>query len=222
MLQIRMFADLTCPFAYLVHATWREIRSEYSDRAQILHRSLALEYVNSEPTPKRVLEAELPVLMLQEPAVPYVPWQAPDSEWPVTVWPAFEAVKCAERQSAALADDLAWSIRTAFFAECRCISMRHILLERAAAIGLDMTRFESDFDSGSCRAEVIEESRMGWDKVPGSPTWLLPDGTEHGDFGLPQIDVAETGRATLLQPGIAPGERSHRMRALLDRLLSPG
>lgn len=69
--------------------------------------------------------------MLEEPGILYQPWHRPLSERPVTMWSAFEAVKCAERQSLELADELDWAIRTAFFAESRCISMRDVLLDLA-------------------------------------------------------------------------------------------
>jgi len=53
---------------------------------------------NKRPTPKQVLDNETPILMLEEPAIPYQPWHGALSEWPMTMWPAFEAIKCAERQ----------------------------------------------------------------------------------------------------------------------------
>src|SRR5688572_22149023 len=159
--RIALYADLTCPYTYLAAFRLRTLRDEYCGRVEVVHKSLALEYVNRVPTPKPLLEAELPLLMLAEPEIPYRPWSAPDSAWPVTVWPAFEAVKCAERQSLDLADELAWAIRVAFFAESRCISMRHVLLELAEQVGLDMARFEDDFDGGVAKQLVIEEARAG-------------------------------------------------------------
>jgi protein-disulfide isomerase-like protein with CxxC motif len=167
--------------------------------------------------------------MLAEPDLPFRPWAAPDSEWPVTLWPAFEAVKCAERQSILLADDLAWSIRLAFFRDNRCVSMRHVLLELAEATGLDLVRFETDFDAGASKSLVIEESRQGWEraKLPGSPTLLLPDGERlDGDrLGLPvvELDDAQGQRPVRWEPGACAGEacldllRGHLDRALVAR-----
>lgn len=191
--QIEMYADLYCPYAYLAAYRMRQVREEYAGRVEIVHRSLALEYVNRESTPKRVLEMELPILMLEEPDIPYQPWSAPDSAWPVTIWPAFEAVKCAERQNLALADELDWRIRVAFFAESRCISMRHVLIELADEAGLDVERFTADFDSGVAKQQVVEEARRGWEtiKVDGSPTFVLPDGKQVSNPGLPELDLDE-------------------------------
>src|SRR5690242_1962281 len=96
--RIAMYADLACPYAYLAAYRMRQLRDEYRGRVVVAHKSLALEYVNREPTPKPVLDAEAPLVLLAEPEIPYRPWSRPDSEWPVTLRPAFEAVKCAERQ----------------------------------------------------------------------------------------------------------------------------
>ncbi|CAN5519634.1 dithiol-disulfide isomerase [soil metagenome] len=217
-----MYADLSCPFSYVVHAHWRQLRQHYVRQIEIRHKSLALEYVNSAPTPKTTLEAELPILLNDEPGIPCAPWSAPASEWPVTIWPAFEAVKCAELQGVALASEMAWAIRKAFFSGSRCISMRHVLLDLAGRAGLEAERFEADLDSGVCKPRVIAEAREGWERlrVPGSPTWVLPDGSFVSDFGLPEIDVDDQGRATLHgKPGDPAAQRTARMGTILDGLL---
>ncbi|HEX6122504.1 MAG TPA: hypothetical protein VFY89_05060 [Ktedonobacterales bacterium] len=222
--RIAMYADLACPYAYIAAYRLRALRDEYQGRVVIEHKSLALEYVNRQPTPKRVLESEVPFLMLAEPALPWEPWHAPLAEWPVTLWPAFEAVKCAERQSAALADDLDWAIRTAFFAESRCVSMRHVLFELAEGVGLAMDRFARDFDSGETKALVVEEARAGWErlKVAGSPTFVLASGRQISspeELGLPEVLVDEQGygRVTGLHPASCAGEACRAgYRRMLD------
>jgi predicted DsbA family dithiol-disulfide isomerase len=191
---IALYADLSCPYAYLTAYRLRKLRDEYRGRIAIVHKCLALEYVNRQPTPKRALDIELAVLMLEEPDIPYEPWHAPDSTWPVTLWPAFEAVKCAERQGLELADELSWAIRTAFFAESRCVAMRDVLLELAGQAGLDMARFEADYDDGVAKRAVIDEAREGWERlrVNGSPTFVLPSGRQVSGLGLPELEVDES------------------------------
>ncbi|MGH2531370.1 MAG: DsbA family oxidoreductase [Thermomicrobiales bacterium] len=220
--RIEMYADLSCPFAYVTHARWRQLRPEYAGRAEIIHKCLALEYVNREPTPKPTIEVELPILLLGEPEIPYAPWRAAASEWPVTFWPAFEAVKCAERQGLAAADDLAWAIRVAFFAEHRCVSMRHVLLDLAERVGLDQERFTRDFDSGVAKGSVIEEARDGWErlKAPGSPTWALPSGVMVSELGLPELDLDQGGRPIQHAPAPCSGGAClDRLRRVLDEAL---
>lgn len=219
MIHIALFADLSCPFAYVAHAHWRRMREHYKGRIAIRHRSLALEYVNRVSTPKAELDVELPILLVEEPDIPYSPWRAPVSEWPVTIWPAFEAVECAERQSIELADELAWTIRVAFFSESRCISMRHVLMQLAEQSGLAMRRFEADFDSGRYRQQVIDDAREGWERlaVPGSPTWILSSGEAIADFGLPEIDLDDRLRPSIAIPGKPLAERHELIRSLVER-----
>jgi predicted DsbA family dithiol-disulfide isomerase len=208
-IRVAMYSDLACPIAYVAHYRWRRLRAEVGDRIAVEHKCLALEYVNREPTPKRVIDAEAPILAAAEPGLPYEPWQAPDSHWPVTLWPAFEAVKCAERQSLALADDLAWTIRRAFFAESACIAMRHVLLELAARAELDMARFTADFDGGIAKRQVIEEARDGWERlrVQGSPTFVFPSGRQVTAPGLPTIEVDPTSATvTRIEPAPCAGD----------------
>lgn len=207
---IELFADLACPFAYVAHARWRRLREDYAGRVAILHRCLALEYVNREPTPMALVEAEIAELAKQEPDLPYQPWPGASSSWPVTIWPAFEAVKCTERQGLSQADDLAWEIRVAFFGHGQCISMRHVLVELAGSVtGLDRARFEADFDRGVAKQLVLDESRTGWEtlRVPGSPTFVLPSGRQIAAPGLPELDVdPATGqvRTVTMPPCAAP------------------
>jgi len=228
--RIALYADLACPYAYIAAYRLRKLRDEYRGRLVIEHKSLPLEYVNRQPTPKPVLDSECPLLMLAEPELAWEPWHAPLSEWPVTLWPAFEAVKCAERQDLTLADDLDWAIRTAFFAASRCVSMRHILLELAERVGLAMDRFMRDFDSGQAKALVMADAREGGErlKVPGSPTVVLPSGRHIGDaagLGLPEVLVDEQGygRVTGLRPAPCAGEACLALyRRLLDEASGSG
>jgi predicted DsbA family dithiol-disulfide isomerase len=196
-ISIAMYADLACPYAYVSAYRLRQLREEDRAPVVIAHKSLALEYVNREPTPKLLLERELPVLAREEPGIPYQPWQRPESEWPVTMWPAFEAVKCAERQSLELADELDWALRVAFFARSRCLSLRHVLLDLAQSVGLDLPRFAEDFDRGVTKYQVLQEAQEGWERlhVAGSPTFVLPSGKQISNVGLPDIALDPT------QPG---------------------
>jgi predicted DsbA family dithiol-disulfide isomerase len=207
---IAMYADLACPYAYVSAFRVRALRDEERGKVTIVHKSLALEYVNREPTPKPVLEQELPLLIQEEPGIPYQRWQRPESEWPVTMWPAFEAVKCAEYQSLKLADELDWALRVAFFAESRCISMRHVLLSVAQQVGLDMPRFADDFDRGVAKYQVLTEAQEGWErlKVAGSPTFVLPSGKQMSEMGLPEVTLDPAHPERVLE--VKPATRSRK------------
>jgi predicted DsbA family dithiol-disulfide isomerase len=210
--RVALYSDLVCPYAYLIAYRLLRLRDEYRGHIVIEYKSLPLEYVNKCPCPKPALDIETPMLVLSEPAIPYQPWHAPDSEWPATMWPAFEAIKCAERQGPELAAVLDWFLRVAFFAESRCISMRHEIFALAERAGLDMDRFAADFDGGVTKSQVLREAQDGWErlKVQGSPTLVLPSGRQysyHG-LGLPMIhsDEAQHYRVTGYEPAPCYGD----------------
>lgn len=209
--RIAFYGDVACPYAYLTAFRLCKLRDELRGRVEIVPRCLALEYVNREPTPKDVLDQEAPLVLLAEPDIPYQPWHAPASTWPVTLWPAFEAIKCAERQGIEYTLDLDWAIRTAFFADSRCVSLRQVLLDLAAQVGLDLDRFVADFDAGVAKWQVIAETRMGWEqlKVPGSPTLVSPSGRQVSGaaLGLPEVelDPARHQRLVRYEPTLCSG-----------------
>lgn len=208
--ELALYSDVHCPYAYLTAFRLRRLRAEWRGRIVIRHRSLALEYVNRQPTPKHILDNETPVLLLEEPGIPYQPWAAPESEWPVTMWPAFEAIKCAERQGPDLANELDWAIRRAFFAESRCISLRHVLFALAKGAGLDMARFADDFDGGTTKRQVLTEARDGWERlrVEGSPTFVTAGGRQYPYLALPKaaLDKERHYRLAKFEPAPCAGD----------------
>jgi predicted DsbA family dithiol-disulfide isomerase len=207
---IAMYSDIACPYAYLSAYRLRKLREGYQGLVVIEHKSLALEYRNQRATPKPVLDHETPFIVLEEPEIAYRPWIRAECEWPVTIWPAFEAVKCAERQSWDLADDLDWALRVALFASNYCISMRHIIFELAETVGLDMARFVNDFDRGVAKFQVLQEAQEGWEQleVRCSPTFVLPSGKQMADPGLPRVelDAKQHYRVISYQPATCQGD----------------
>jgi predicted DsbA family dithiol-disulfide isomerase len=222
---IDLYSDVHCPYAYLTTYRLRQLHDQYRGRITIVYRCLALEYVNKRPTPKSILDNETPILMLEEPNIPYQPWHAALTEWPVTMWPAFEAIKCAEQQGPDYASDLDWAIRSAFFAESRCISMRHVLFELAERVGLDMQRFGADFDSGRTKRHVLQEAQDGWErlKVEGSPTFVLASGQQFSYPALPkvQLDEEQHARVVAVQPAPCHGQAClDQLRTVFDTALA--
>jgi predicted DsbA family dithiol-disulfide isomerase len=222
---LALYSDVHCPYAYLTVYRLRKLRDEYRHKIAIVYKSLALEYVNKRPTPKAILDSETPILMLEEPEIPYRPWHAALTEWPVTMWPAFEAIKCAERQGPDAASELDWAIRVAFFANSQCIAMRHVLFDLAATSGLDMRRFAEDFDSGVAKRQVLEEAQAGWErlKVEGSPTFVLPSGAQVSYQALPKVTLDETQHARLVKVEPAPCQGQEcldRLRQVLDQAIA--
>jgi predicted DsbA family dithiol-disulfide isomerase len=210
--RVALYSDLVCPYAYLIVYRLLRLREEFRGRVIIEYKSLPLEYVNNCPCPKPALDIETPILLMSEPDIPYQPWHAPESEWPATMWPAFEAIKCAERQSPERAAVLDWFLRVAIFADSRCISMRHEIFALAERAGLDMVLFAADYDSGVAKHLVLQEARDGWErlKVEGSPTLVLPSGRQYSyhALGLPKVnaDEARHFRVTGYEPSGCSGD----------------
>lgn len=223
-IEIELYSDLHCPYAYLTAYRLRKLRDKYRGKIRIIHKSLALEYVNKRSTPRGIIAEETPVLMLEEPDIPYIPWSRPDAEWPVTMWSAFEAVKCAAEQSDDLAYDLDWLIRKAFFHDSLCISMHNVIFDLARQAELDMSRFEDDFLSGRFRLKAYQDARKGWEqlKVEGSPTFVLPSGEQKSYFALPKakLDPERRYRLTRIEPAsCTQGNCLDEYRKLFDELI---
>src|SRR5216110_2848671 len=105
----------------------RKLWPEYQRRVRIDWRALSLEVKNGKSTPKNIVDVEIPLMAQQEPDLPIGPWKAAEWQYPVTILPAFEALKCAALQSNRAAWEFSWRARRAFFGESRCLSMRHVL-----------------------------------------------------------------------------------------------
>lgn len=189
MVVLELWSDLHCPYAFLAAHRLRQVLPQFPD-VEVRLRALPIEVEDEKPTPKDVLDAESPLLFLEEPDIPYRPWNAPASEWPVTFLPAFEAVKCAQRQGgAAAALDMDWRVREAFWARSQCVSMRHVLQRLAMDAGLDVLQFGADLDTGRFRRAVMEDARIGWKEMDLqlSPTFVLPSGERVENPGAPKV-----------------------------------
>lgn len=203
---VEFFADLHCPHAYLTRYRLKQLEDDYRDRVRFRSMCLSIELYTQRPTPKRILDNETPLIATLEQGLPYVPWpEGKTSAWPVTILPAFEAVKAAEAIDPATAWELDWRIREAFFAEHACISTRWVLADLAEDVGLERERFLDAWDSGRHRSTVIEESKEGWHEegFTHSPSVRLPDGTGHVNPGghWTEMDPERNQRVTRFDPG---------------------
>jgi predicted DsbA family dithiol-disulfide isomerase len=221
---IEIYSDIHCPWTYLTIYRLRKVWPAYAGRLQVAWRALSLEYINKRGTPKPVLDVEIDLIRQIEPELPIQRWPRPDWQWPVTFWPAFEALACAQAQGHAAAFAMSWALRHAFFAEGRCPSLRHELLDiaRTAAgqVALDLARFEQDWDQGRYKGSVIAESRRGWHelRVAGSPTFVLPDGRQVADPGAGEADIDEE-RGIVRSYTPYPGDPLDAIRGVLEDAL---
>jgi predicted DsbA family dithiol-disulfide isomerase len=185
---ITIWSDIGCPWAHLaVHRLHRARRElDLEDEVRLDHRPFPLELLNRRATPWPTLSGEVAVLQDVEPDAGWQAWAAPAWQWPVTTLPALEAVQAARRQGARAAERLDLGLRRAFFAESRCIALRHEILGVAARCDLDVDTLALALDRGVARRDVIESWRAAErdDAVRGSPHVFLPDGTSAHNPGI--------------------------------------
>jgi predicted DsbA family dithiol-disulfide isomerase len=195
---IVVFSDIGCPWAHA--AVWRLVdarrRLRLTDRVAIDHRAFPLELFNSEPTPRATVDAEWPVAASLAPRAGWSAWRGRSDGWPVTMLPAMEAVQAAKAQSLEASAELDRALRRAFFAESRCVSLRHVILEIANECeGVDVAALAAALDDGRSRRALFEQWEIAkTDAVTGSPHFFLPDGGDMHNPGVTMRWEADDGR----------------------------
>lgn len=184
---IVVYSDLGCPWAhiavYRLHAA-RE-RVNLVNEVDIEPRAFPLELINEIPTPKLILDAEIPVAGGLEPAAGWQVWQAPAHEYPVTVLLAMEAVEAAKQQGPRAAELLDRALRVALFGQSRCISMQHEILNIAEECELDVDALKEHLVRGSARPAIQEQLSTSLSgAVQGSPHVYTPDGFDIHNPGI--------------------------------------
>lgn len=218
---LELYSSIECPFAYLAIYRLRQVWPAYAGRVQVVWRALSLEHVNKVGNSRPLFEAELKVIQQIEPSIPGHSWSRREWDWPVTLWPAFEALACAQAQNHDAAFAMSWALRYGYFVESRNIALRHEILAIAEQVAqetpLDLARFTRDWDSGRHKETVLAESRKGWHelKVDGSPTFVLPDGRQISNPAIGDIDFDES---TYILQSYKPyeGDPLDAIRGLLD------
>jgi predicted DsbA family dithiol-disulfide isomerase len=191
---IAVWSDLGCPWSHAV--VWRlwdaRRRLGLTERVRFDHHAFPLELFNSEPTPRRRIDAEWPVAERIAPRAGWQPWSAPPESYPVTLLPPMEAVLAAKEQSIAASEELDRGLRHAFFAQSRCISLRHVILEIASQCdSLDVAALAEALDSGRSRPRLMADwATARDDEVKGSAHLFLADGT---NVQNPSFEVAWDG-----------------------------
>jgi predicted DsbA family dithiol-disulfide isomerase len=200
MAAITVYSDIACPWAHVAVARLHRVRAELGleGRVELDHRAFPLEVFNERPTPRKALDAEIPVAGAVEPEAGWQVWQGPADAWPVTSLPALEAVQAAKTVcSLGASERLDRALRVAFFGQSRCISMRHVILDvaRSTLGGDEAETLREALDSGVARSAVLDqcETARTSDEVKGSPHVFLPDGTNAHNPGIRMHWVGEHG-----------------------------
>ena len=194
---IAVFADIACPWAHVavhrLHAARRRLGLEGEVGFDL--RAFPLELINRRPTPKRSLDAEVPVVGALEPSAGWQVWQDADFRYPVSTLLALEAVQAAKAQGRRQSETLDLALRRALFAESRCVTMRHVVLEVAGEHGVDVDALAEALDDGRARRTLFEhEAAARSSQVQGSPHLFLADGSDSHNPGIEMHWEGEHGK----------------------------
>ena len=184
---ITVYSDIACPWAHVaVHRLHRALGDRgMNDEITVDHRAFPLELVNGRPTPKHVLDAEVPVCADLEPDAG---WSFDPDPWtyPVSTLPALEAVQAAKEQGAHVSARLDRALRRSMFRDWRCLSVFAVVEEIASTVdGVDVDQLRSTIRSGNARSDLWHQlDEVTASAIPGSPTFVLPDGTTAHNPGV--------------------------------------
>lgn len=185
---IVLYSDIHCSFAHLAVHRLLESRSRLGLDGGIWidHRAFPLELFNERVNSLRGVQSEVSVIGALEPDAGWQLWQAPDWSYPVTTLPALEAVQAAKMQSWAAAEQLDCGLRRAFWAESKCVAMRHVILQVAADCpAIDLDTLVVAMDRGTSRQTLHEHYAQARDgRVVCSPHVFLADGTNAANPGV--------------------------------------
>jgi predicted DsbA family dithiol-disulfide isomerase len=204
-----IYGDIACPWATCAISRLVRTRRDLGldGHVRVDHRAFPLELVNERPTPKPTLDAETPVAAGLEPDFGFQLWTEPEWKWPGTVLFALEAVQAAKDQGLAVSEQLDVALRKAMFRDCRCISLRSVVLDVASSCaGLDVKALTKALDDGVGRRSVLQqlEAAEATD-VKGSPHLFLPDGSDVHNPGIAMHWEGEHGHGSPVdrdEPGI--------------------
>ncbi|MEU7481819.1 DsbA family protein [Lentzea sp. NPDC042327] len=185
---ITVFTDLNCSFAHLAVYRLHEARRRLGLEGRIWfdHRAFPLELFNRTVNERPGVDSEVSVIGALEPDAGWRLWQGPDWTYPVTMLPPLEAVQAAKAQGWHASEQLDLALRRAFWAEGRCISLRHEILDIAGSTGVvDVGELARALDDGRARADVMSQYEAAKDgRVNCSPHVFLHDGTNLANPGI--------------------------------------
>ena len=204
--RIVVFSDIGCPWAHVAVFRLHRTRAKLDLEGEVVfeHRSFPLELLNERPTPRKILDAEIPVAGALEPDAGWQMWRGPDYQYPVTTLLALEAVHAAAAQSDVAAEQLDRALRVAFFGASQTISMRHVVLSVAATCdAVDAGALAGALDDGRFRRALMHDyKRARSSEVESSPHVFVAGADaanpgiemhwegEHGE-GFPVVDKDE-------------------------------
>lgn len=211
---VALYSDVGCAWATVAVHRFHEARRRLGLEGEVHldHRLFSLEDVNHEPLSKPTFDGELAALGALAPEFGFQVWQGDPSTWPVSTLLAAEAVHAAKEQGLAASEALDLALRRALFAQSRCITMLHEILDVAAECpDVDEAALGDALESGRARGPMLRQARGDVDTVDGSPHFFLPDGS---DWHNPGVELEWKG-----DPGVGIALIEHDDASAYDDLL---
>jgi 2-hydroxychromene-2-carboxylate isomerase len=172
---IEVFADISCPFAYVGLVRLLERRSAM-ERDEVVHiRAWPLELVNGEPLTGPGIAGKVAELRRGVASDLFGGFDA--GHFPLTTLPALALAAAASRHGASTGELVGMELRRAIFEDGLDISRVAVLHEIARRHGV-----EGPWDAGAALADWDEGRHRG---VQGSPHWFV-DGE---DFFCPSLQI---------------------------------
>lgn len=190
-----LWSDVGCPWSHAAVTRWRRERERRGLEGRVFldHRSFPLELFNRRPTPKRILDAEIPVAGALAPEAGWQAWQRQPYEYAVSTLLALEAIHAAKQQGLRASEELDVALRRAFFGQSRNVSLHHEIVEIAGECdGVDADAVDAALRRGSFRRFVFDDmEKARASNVKGSPHFFLGEESWHN----PGVQMKWIGRA---------------------------
>jgi predicted DsbA family dithiol-disulfide isomerase len=193
---IEIWSDIACAWATL--SVWRlhQARARAGLVEQVLfdHHAFPLELINGRPTPRPVLDAEIPVVGALEPEFGWSVWRGAADSYPVSSLLALEAVQVAKQQGLEASAQLDLELRHRLFTASHCITMWNEVMSAARACpGLDPDALAGALRAGAGRAELARDWDRALANAQGSPQIVLPDGFSVHNPGITRRWIRSAG-----------------------------
>jgi predicted DsbA family dithiol-disulfide isomerase len=203
--QIIHYSDLLCVWAYAGEARLAEIRSQFGDDVEIVHRFFSV-FGDCATKIGRGWQSrggyEAFAAHVQEVAVRFAPLVVHSDLWlgtrPVSSDSAHLFVKASQlleergEIETGTSEALASSLRRAFFCDCKDIGRWEVQAEVAHTLAIPLSSLEAEVASGAAHAALARDAggRDQWG-VRGSPTLVLNEGRQllYGNVGYRVIEA---------------------------------
>jgi predicted DsbA family dithiol-disulfide isomerase len=183
---IEVFADITCPFAYVGLVRLLARRDAVGAAERVFVRSWPLELVNDQPLTGPGIAAKVDELRREVASDLFRGFDP--NRFPGTSLPALALAATAYRQSARTGELVSIELRRALFEGGLDISRVAVLDEVARRHGVD-----GPWDAGAVVVDWREGQRRG---VQGSPHWFVDD----ADFYCPTLQIDHPGGGLRVTP----------------------